>query len=338
MDAHKSTELTFIAKNRKILANMPDCVNSYMRAIHNRTSPRTRYEYLKDIQMFFEYTKNIKKTNISPTLLESLDKKYFEEYFEYLEHYTRNGREYTNDRTSIKRKLSSIRNFFSYLFEENIISSDVTKKVTMPKLHKKEIIRLTQDEAQKFLHSVENGGNLTHKQNEYHTSQSVRDTAIVYLLLSSGIRVSECAELDITDIDVKNCSVRIVRKGGDEAIVYFSDEASEYINKYLDIRQTIKCRDPDEKALFLSSQKRRMSVRAIEIMIKKYALRSVPLKHITPHKLRATYATNLYDATGDIYLVAETLGHKDITTTKEHYANMSEKHKSENRNKVNYKK
>ena len=79
-----------------------------------------------------------------------------------------------------------------------------------------------------------------------------------------------------------------------------------------------------DRALFLSIQKKRISVRALEILVKKYAKLIVPLKKITPHKLRSTYGTNLYRETGDIYIVAEVLGHKDINTTKKHYAATSD--------------
>lgn len=335
---HKNTELYFTDKTSSLLKTMPDYVKNYIRAVHNRTAPRTRYEYLKDIQTFLSYTKE--KLKISDVTLEDLckyKKSDFEEYFEHLEHYKRNGRECTNSRVSIKRKLSSLRKFFAYLFENDMIPSDEIRKVEMPKLHHKEIIRMETDETVDFLNAVENGNNLTKKQRDYHKIQYVRDSAIAYLMLSTGLRVSECVELDTDDIDLDKCCVHVVRKGGDEATVYFSDEALPYLSEYLEWRENLKDVDKNERALFLSSRKSRLTIRAVEILIKKYAKRSVPLKHITPHKLRSTFATNLYNETGDIYLVAETLGHKDITTTKEHYANLSNKRKEENRNRIRLK-
>lgn len=339
MSNHKQTELYYTDKVNALLKTMPDFVKNYIRAIHNRTSPRTRYEYLKDIQTFLSYAQDVSDSdNITLDTLKSFSKINFEEYFEYLEHYEKNGREYTNSRNSIKRKISALRKFFSYLFESEMIPSDEIRKVAMPKLHKKEIIRLETDEATDFINAVENGTNMTKKEQDYYNLQSTRDAAIIYLLLSSGLRVSECVELDLTDIDMNRSCVHIVRKGGDEATVYFSDEAAVYINRYLEWRKSDKHIPDDETALFLSSRKSRLSVRSVQMLVKKYAKRSVPLKNITPHKLRATFATNLYNETGDIYLVAETLGHKDVTTTKNHYANLSDKRKEENRNKVKFKK
>ncbi len=338
MGNHKNTELFFTDKCNALLSNMPSYVKAYIRAIHNRTAPRTRYEYIKDIQNFLLYLQDqLNVTTVTTNDLQSLSKNDFEEYFEYLEHYEKNDREYTNSRNSIKRKMSSLRKFFDYLFKSELIKSDEIRKVELPKLHKKEIIFLEPNETSNFLDNVETGKNLSKKAEDYHKIQATRDLAICYLLLSSGIRVSECAELNIDDIDMTNSCMKIVRKGGNEATVYFSDEASGYLQEYLEQRKAMTD-VKDEKALFISSQKKRMSVRTIEILIKKYAQRSVPLKHITPHKLRATYATTLYEQTGDIYLVAETLGHKDVTTTKEHYANLSNKRKEENRNKVQFRK
>lgn len=337
MSGRSDTDLFYTDKSASLLADMPSYVKQYIRSIHNRTSPRTRYEYLKDIGSFLDYVKTTQHLkNVMLDDLKKYEKSDFETYFEYLEHYTKSGKERTNSRTSIKRKMSSLRKFFAYLFENDMIDSDKIRKIEMPKLHHKEIIRLENDEAVDFLNAVEYGNNLTKKQNDYHKLQSVRDSAIIHLMLSTGIRVSECAELDLADIDLKKCSIRIVRKGGNEATVYFSDEALTYIQAYIEIRKDIKNCDTD--ALFLSSRKTRLSVRAIEALVKKYASRSVPTKHITPHKLRSTFATNLYNETGDIYLVAETLGHKDVTTTKEHYANLSDKRKAENRNKVTFRK
>ena len=339
MSCHNQTELHYTDKVNEILKTMPDFVKSYIRAIHNRTAPRTRYEYLKDIQTFLSYVQDMHGSNyVTIEMLKSFSKINFEEYFEYLEHYEKNGREYTNGRNSIKRKISALRKFFGYLFESEMIPSDEIRKVEMPKLHKKEIIRLETDEATDFINAVENGTVMTKKEQDYHKIQSTRDMAIIYLLLSSGLRVSECIELDLTDIDMNKSCVHVIRKGGDEATVYFSDEASAYISDYLDWRKNNKDIPDDEPALFLSSRKKRISIRSVQVLVKKYAKRSVPLKNITPHKLRATFATNLYNETGDIYLVAETLGHKDVTTTKNHYANLSNKRKEENRNKVQFKK
>ena len=140
------------------------------------------------------------------------------------------------------------------------------------------------------------------------------------LLLGTGIRVSECVGLDLKDIDFESNGIKIRRKGGYESIVYFGDEVETALLDYLEQREHIIPMQGHEDALFLSLQNRRMAVRSVENLVKKYASRVTSIKKITPHKLRSTYGTSLYRETGDIYLVADVLGHKDVNTTRKHYA------------------
>ena len=143
--------------------------------------------------------------------------------------------------------------------------------------------------------------------------------------------------LDIDDIDFNINGFKVIRKGGNQFILYFSNEVSEVLHKYIDERKKMKDVNPSEKALFLSLQKRRISTRAVQNLVKKYSSIVTPLKKISPHKLRSTYGTNLYRETQDIYVVAEVLGHKDINTTKKHYAAMSEDIRKDAANKVKLK-
>ena len=161
---------------------------------------------------------------------------------------------------------------------------------------------------------------MTKQQAAFHKKTKVRDLALITLLLGTGIRVSECVGLDIKDVDFKNNGILIRRKGGYEAVVYFGDEVCNALELYLEERGKIIPESGHEDALFLSLQNKRISVRAVEKLVKKYAQAVTSLKKITPHKLRSTYGTSLYRETGDIYLVADVLGHKDVNTTKKHYA------------------
>ena len=172
MGNHKSTEIFYTDKANELLKTMPDFVKSYIRAIHNRTAPRTRYEYLKDIQNLLDYVKDIKQlASVSLNDLQTLTKTEFEEYFEYLEHYEKDGKELTNSRESIKRKMSALRKFFDYLFKSELITSDEIRKVELPKLHKKEIIYLENNEAIDFLDAVEKGDKLSKKEMDYLIKQ-----------------------------------------------------------------------------------------------------------------------------------------------------------------------
>ena len=254
---------------------------------------------------------------------------------EYLKYrYNDKNQGVTNRERGIMRKISSLKSFYNYFFRNEKIKTNPAALVQMPKLHEKEIIRLDIDEVAELLDEVESGDSLTDKQRAFHEKTKVRDLALLTLLLGTGIRVSECVGLDLQDVDFKNGGIRIHRKGGKEVTVYFGEEVEEALKDYLEERERILPEEGHEDALFLSLQRKRMSVRSVENLVKKYARIVTPLKKITPHKLRSTYGTNLYRETGDIYLVADVLGHSDVNTTKKHYAALEDERRRSARNKV----
>ena len=258
-----------------------------------------------------------------------------EEYMEYLKYrFNENNKEVINKERGIMRKISSLKSFYNYFFRVEKIKTNPAALVRLPKLHDKEIIRLDIDEVAMLLDEVEQGENLTDRQKAYHDRTKVRDLALLTLLLGTGIRVSECVGLDIHDVDFKNGGIHIHRKGGKGVTVYFGAEVEDALNDYLAERQQIDPEPGSENALFLSMQRKRMNVRSVENLVKKYAKIVTPLKKITPHKLRSTYGTNLYRETGDIYLVADVLGHSDVNTTKKHYAALEDERRRSARNAV----
>lgn len=330
-----------ILELRSILSELPPYVKDFVRSIETTTQPRTRIGYAHDIKYFFEYLQSenpyLKKKEmheISYSDLDKLQARDIEEYMDYLTYYIRNGREYSNDNASKKRKLVGLRVFFKYLYINDLISQNVTEKVKTPKVKEKTITRMEANETADFLDNVEFGSKLTARQKKFHERDKNRDLALLTLMLSTGLRVSETVGLNIGDIDFDNSRVKVTRKGGNEAFVYFSDEASDYLRSYIEERKKEVPIDGHEEALFLSSQRKRISVRTVENMVKKYAQITTPLKKITPHKLRSTYGTALYQETGDIYLVADVLGHKDVNTTRKHYADIDQERKRGARNKV----
>ena len=206
-----------------------------------------------------------------------------------------------------------------------MIKTNPVLLVDMPKLHDKAIIRLDPDETAELLDYIEHAGDsLTGQKKAYYEKTRLRDLAIVTLLLGTGIRVSECVGLDVEDVDFKNDAIRVVRKGGSEMMIYFGDEVEQALLNYLEGRAAITPVAGHEHALFYSTQRKRIGIQAVENMVKKYAREITTTKKITPHKLRSTYGTTLYQETGDIYLVADVLGHKDVNTTKKHYAAMDD--------------
>lgn len=332
-------------KLRELLSDLPPFVPAFFRGIEPVTSSRTRIAYAYDLRVFFDFLLKelpaFRGLALNTLTVEDLDRvtvTNLEEYMEYLKYYVQPDSEEIRDRTNkelgIKRKVASLKTFYHYFFQKECIRTNPAALVKLPKTHDKAIIRLDVDEVAKLLDVVEDGGTLTASQKRYHDKTKLRDLALLTLMLGTGIRVSECVGLDLSDVDFRNGGIRIHRKGGKEVVVYFGDEVEEALLTYLEERKQILPESGHEQALFLSLQKKRISVRSVENLVKKYARQVTTLKNITPHKLRSTYGTNLYRETDDIYLVADVLGHSDVNTTKKHYAAMEDERRRSARNKV----
>lgn len=334
MNYHEKVNKDNIQKLRELLDTLPGFCKAYFRGMSDTIASRTKIAYAYDLRVFFEfimknnsYCRNYAMIDLPLEILDKIGREDIEEYMEYLSLYKNSEDEDVfNDERGKSRKLASLRSFYNYYFKNELIKTNPPSLVPMPKLHEKEIIRLEPDEVAELLDRVEAGTDLTKKQLNYHNKTAVRDTALLTLLLGTGIRVSECVGLDLTDIDWNNDRIKVRRKGGYEDVVYFGSEVHDALAAYFEERKMIIPIDGHEEAFFLSMQNRRISVRAVENLVKKYASQ-VSLKKITPHKLRSTFGTNLYQETGDIYLVADVLGHKDVNTTRKHYAAMKDEHK-----------
>jgi len=341
-------------KTREMLEDLPSYIFDFFRGIEHTTSANTRLAYAYDIRVFLNYLyTNIPGlqglSSIKEITLQDLEKvtaRDIECFLEYLSYYEKEENApstplplpqtdsehsvhlkrpnyHQNGQTGKARKLASVKTLYHYFYKQQRISTNAPSIVDMPKIHEKPIIRLEVDEIAKLLDIVESGDQLTEKQKIYHEFTKKRDLALVALLLGTGIRVSECVGINIEDIDFNYNGVKITRKGGNETIIYFSREVEKILKDYLAERKLKPCKDIDNP-LFLSLQNKRISVRSVQLLVKKYSAHVTSLKKITPHKLRSTYGTQLYQETGDIYLVADVLGHSDVNTTKRHYAQMDD--------------
>ncbi len=318
---------------REILADLPPACREFIRAIEQTTMPLTRIAYARDLRLFFKFlsieTKEFggfSAENWTHEQLNRIKATDIDAYLEYLSlYFNENDTEFSNSALGKQRKLSSLRSFFKFLFKRGHVTANVSALVDMPKRQEKPILRLEIDEVARILDLAESGAALSPRQKKFHALTSLRDLAILTLFLGTGIRVSECVGLDMDDIDFEINGFMVTRKGNKQAILYFSEEVADVLRRYMDWRSGQTPLPGHETALFLSLQNRRMTARAVENMVKKYAVQAAPLKkRMSPHKLRSTFGTNLYQETGDIYLVADVLGHSDINTTRRHYAAMSD--------------
>lgn len=333
-DYREQQDKEITLKTREILKTLPFFCREFFTDMLNTTSARTRLGYAYDLRIFFNFLAEEERDfgdDITAYTIEDLERitaTTLNNYLEYLSYYIKSSDkgivEFTNKERGKSRKLSAIRMLLKYFYKHEKISSNPGELVNTPKLHEKSIIRLEPDEVAKLLDVIESGEGLTPAQKKFHEFTKVRDLALVTLLLGTGIRVSECVGIDTDHIDFSVNGIMIMRKGGKEQVIYFGDEVEEALQNYLIKRADVTPAPGDEKALFLSLQNKRMSVRAVQNLVKKYSSLVTTMKNITPHKLRSTYGTNLYNETNDIYLVADVLGHSDVNTTRAHYADMAD--------------
>lgn len=323
-------------KLRELIYSLPVFSFEFFRGIEPTTSTRTRIAYAYDLRIFFdfilEYHPNLADKQMNEIEISDLDSilpEHVEMYLDYLNYYKKSiddskSIEYQNNDKGKARKLASLRTFYAYFYKKQKIRTNAPSLVDMPKIHEKNITMLEIDEVARLLDEVESGDLLTASQKKYHKHTKIRDLALFSILLGTGMRVSECVGININDIDFEVSGVKITRKGGNEVVLYFGDEVEAALRDYLDQRKDILAASGHEDAFFLSLQNKRLSVRSVQNIVKKYSQLVTKLKNISPHKLRSTYGTNLYRETGDIYLVADVLGHKDVNTTRKHYAKIED--------------
>ena len=331
-------EIDYTERTRRLCESLPPYVMEFLVGIQMRTTPLTRFAYAGDIRIFLDFLLKYrfkgKYSDIKDITLEDIEQLTafdIEMFLEYLSLYTIDGRKIKCGDRAKERKLSAIRSFYKFFYKHDLLSENVTQKVDTPKIHDKPIIFLEKKEISRLLEEAREGESLSAREKAYHNLTKERDVALLSLLLGTGMRISECVGINQKDLDMENNAVSITRKGGNKTILYFSSEVADALIDYLNWKEEQitqqtqfgkNIKDPD--ALFLSLQGRRINVRSAEKLVKKYAAYAAPLKKISPHKLRSTFGTALYRETKDIYVVADILGHRDVNTTKKHYAAISD--------------
>lgn len=349
LDYRAKTDAKRMDRLRQLEKELPILCTDFFRSISQTTSTLTRLAYAYDFRLFFQYliSENPVFSDIEPRFMQEEDlrkikKRDIDGFQDYLTQYyvtdEDSGESHLvqNHELGIMRKLSSLRSLFDFLFKNEYVEANVATLISLPKLHEKPILCLEAHEMQKLLDTVATGEGLSDRQQKLLKFTRARDTAMLLLFLGTGIRVSECVGINLEDIDFDLGAFLVTRKGGDQSILYFPEQVGEALQAYLAQREQIIPMEGHEDALFLSLQKRRITQRAVQNLVKKYAQVAAPLKRkISPHKLRSTFGTNLYQQTGDIYLVADVLGHSDVNTTRRHYAAMSDAHKREAAKRIN---
>lgn len=337
----------------QLLSELPDFCTDYNVYIREKNSIKTRLEYLQDIRTFFRYLTLKNPMIVSPgtvtvNCLESLNGFDFDDYLAWLSQYKfdpndPNEKIKTNSKPSKKKKMMAIRSLYHFLYSRDYISHNPSEKAIIPSVSKKRstITILEDNQCNEFLKEIDIQLNNAYKNNQKGIKYSLiyRDKVIVYLILGTGLRVSEVCAINCTDISFELGYINVIRKGdGDDDKtsdqIYLSDEVATLLSHYIKIeREKIGSNEADEDALFISSKHQRITPRAIELMVKNYANAALGTKNnIHPHTLRATFGTRYYKMTHDISATSTAMNHSGIEITAKYYVQEDKKAKEKVKN------
>ena len=307
-------------KINELLNNMPDFVEYfYDHLVARGRSTNTILGYMYELNVFLRFvqviTKKDKSKDIEVTDLEKLKQNNIESYIAKSE----DGKELSNNAKC--RKLSVLKTLYTYYIGNEMIRKNPTALTEGPKLKRHDVIKLTDSQVSALLNCIRTQEEMSDHAVKYNQRMVSRDLAIMMTLLGTGMRISELVGLNISDIDKTDGSkiyLRIVRKGGDEDRVRVIAPVYDAITEYLADSRPLLISSVKENALFISTRGGRLSVNAIQKMLEKYCKQAGLPDNISPHKMRATFATKVYAETKDIYAIKDALHHSTIDTSK-HY-------------------
>lgn len=297
-------EINELKKVRSKLDNLPKVIRDY-------------YYYLEaadktynTIKTYINYVKNLMDYCTNGTYDEYFYKKItsytINEYMSSIRYKTDTNGDTIKIGNGIRAtRWSALNTFFIYLKSNQLVDNNPMEQTFRPSCkQEKHVVFLSEEEIKQCINNVY----------ENCTEKFInRDICIISLGISLGLRVSAITQINMEDVDFNANTIKVVEKGNKYRIMNFGDNLRQKLLAWIEDRNKY-FGNVDTNALFISRKKNRISVSAVEDMITKYT-KNID-KHITPHKLRATCATNLYKKTGDIYMVAEQLGHANIATSK----------------------
>ncbi|SDK49527.1 tyrosine-type recombinase/integrase [Natronincola ferrireducens] len=328
-------ENEIIERCLEIERQLPSFMRDFFLYLKSGVALSTRLAYLEDVLFFCKYLVNESSLTEAPTAtaisIEDFNKisaKDINRFLgDYCSRYTMERDEFVkiieNRNRSLARKKSSLSVLFKFLYRDEILEKNITdgfNPIRLPKPQPDAIKRLEIDEVAKMLDFVETGEGFTEKEKVYWEKTKLRDKAIIILFVTYGLRVSELQQLNISSFNFNRGDFRIYRKRSKEVLMPLNKTCEKVIKEYIRNERAPEntVNEADKDALFLSMQNKRMTIRAIRNLVKKYtslALGTSKNNGYSPHKLRATAATSLIQQGFSIYDVQNLLDHDNVTTT-----------------------
>ena len=315
MSGRYEKEMAFENKTKLKLKNEPAVLTEYYYSlIGSGKSYATAYNYICYILNFIKYTF---KRNYSEDFYLEVKPMDINKYISSLRTKRVNGKAVKTSDSLKTIHWSALNSFFQFLIPEYIATNPVAN-TSRPKMKDNpNVTYLTEDEIKGILKSAEQNAQEKFKN---------RDLCLLKLGFTTGLRVSAIVNIDISDIDFKNNQIKVTEKGDRDEYIMFGSQLKEQLKLWLKDRRKY-FNNCETNALFISQKNTRLSTDMVGKLISKYA-EGVTDKHVTPHVMRHSCATNLYEKTGDIYLCASQLNHKNVSTT-QRYAEISKSRKAE---------
>lgn len=306
-------KIKYEKKLQQKIYGMPEYIQDYYFSLNEKTY-LTKSRYINNVIRFLNWFGNGDINNVSEEKLERITQATIQRFIQNIQ-YLDSDKELGDDAKA--NMYSSINSFLTYLKGNNIIEDNPFdgKRINRPKTHDNEITFLEPEEY-KMIKAAIMKGTGSSRSIAKQKNWMYRDLLLFQIPIITGVRVTALSQIAIEDIDFEKKTIKVIDKARDKTL-FLDDETMGMIYVWLKIREELMIGYKDNGYLFISNQRTKMDVRSIEYVIKKYT-EGVVNKHITPHKLRSTCGTNMYRATKDIYMVAETLGHKSPATSRKY--------------------
>lgn len=312
MTGRQETNRKIEAKTLSYIEGKPILADYYY-SLESKTA-RSREAYVRYVKNYFDYLENQGTEINAYDSFAAINVTDVNRYLATTKYYIDNhGNEQESGESIRNARLYAIKSFFRFLVVTRKISSSPAENAKVPADNKeRKVVYLSDDETEIVQDAIK-----ARDTKNYDDELRARDRAIFTLGIKTGLRESAIVEINLEDIDWDENKITVVEKGNVTRDVYFGTETRKALGEWIVVRKKYAPDDCD--ALFVSRRHRRISTDAVRALIKEAAKGTG--KHITPHKMRSTTAVNLYEKTGDIYLVADTLGQKNIQNTRRYAMN-----------------
>ena len=331
--SHEYRNQKDIKNNEKInnlLDEMPDFIEDfYNHLVARDRSTNTILGYMYEINVFLRFVKTVvKKESILDIEVTDLDKVSVTKVESYIAK-SEDGIDLSAN--AKRRKLSVLKSLYAYYFGIKYIKTNPVLNLEGPRLKSHDVVTLSDSQVKALLNCIKNQDGVSEHSKIYSERLVDRDLAIIMVLLGTGMRISELVGLNISDFDTTDVAkpcFHIVRKGGDDDTVYFVDQVYLAVCDYLEFSRPLLHPTEAENALFIGTTGNRMGTAAVQKMLKKYCAAAGLPDNISPHKMRATFATTVYKETKDIYAIKDALHHATIDTSKRYISDKEERKES----------